>query len=189
MQVAQTTSLPLPTGAVFSPVYPTLFPSVSPTITRDTWQCATVNASQYFDPPKATGDLLTALISYADNIAKDCTRTRLEANPTEVPSCPFPEVSQWCAFSKVMEPSLTATYSAYGSAASSWWAAKSSGASSVAARCPKTWFKVMVQTPAGAPWLNETIIFSECYVSAHVPAAHAPTAHASALSTGKPSGI
>ena len=88
---------------------------------------------------------------------------------TTDPICPFPEASQWCAFTKNAAPSITPTFWSYASSASSWWSAKSSGASSVALRCPNTWYKIMKETPGGDIWLNDTIIFSECYESAHPP--------------------
>jgi hypothetical protein len=32
--------------------------------------------------------------------------------------------------------------------------------------CPNTWFEIMHEVPGGATWLNDTIVFSECYESA-----------------------
>ncbi|KAH7117544.1 hypothetical protein B0J11DRAFT_591822 [Dendryphion nanum] len=174
MHIFQTTAILLQTTATITPLHKTLLPRDVPSITSDPWQCATVNVTQYFDPPKPTGGLLAALLSYADKLYENCTLT-FPPTATVIPTCPFPETSEWCAFTKIAAPSITAALWSYGSSASSWWSAKSSGASSVASRCPNTWFKIMNETPGGATWLNDTIIFSECYESAHPPTSRPST--------------
>lgn len=167
MHVLQTTAV---ITAIATPAHKTLLPRAVPTITSDPWECATVNASQYFDPPKPTGTLLTALLDYSDKLYEGCTPIPDPAGE-RIPACPFPEASKWCAFTSTAAPAVTPAYWSYASAASSWWSAKSSGASSVASRCPNTWYQVMSETLNGDLWLNDTIVFAECYESAHPPTA------------------
>jgi hypothetical protein len=170
MHVIQTSVLILQTTATVAPAHKTLLPRDVPTITSDPWQCATVNASQYFDPPKPTGTLLTALLDHSDKLYEGCTPVS-DPSGNRPPSCPFPEASRWCAFTSIAAPTMTSAYWSYASSASSWWKAKSSGASSVAARCPNTWYQIMRETPNGETWLNDTIIFAECYKLGHSPTA------------------
>lgn len=184
MHVIQTTSLLLQATATITPIHKTLLPRDVPTITSDPWQCATENITQYFYPPKPTGTLLTALLSYADKLNENCTLS-FPPTLTAIPTCPFPEVSQWCAFTKTAPPAMTPALWSYGSSVSSWWSAKSSKASSVASKCPNSWFKIMKETPGGATWLNDTIIFSECYESAHPPTSR-PTISGSGRSSTTP---
>ena len=142
MHVVQTTALLLQTAASVTPAHKTLLPRDVPAITSDLWQCATVNATQYFDPPKPTGTLLTALLSYADKLYENCTS--IEDHTDEVfPTCPFPDASRWCAFTNTVAPSITPAYWSYASSASSWRLAKSSGALTVVSRCPNTWYKII----------------------------------------------
>jgi hypothetical protein len=148
------------------PIHMTLLPRAEPTITKDPWQCATENLTQYFDVPKPTGSMLTALLSYADKLYESCTLTELPTG-TVLPQCPFPEQSRWCAFTTAAPKSVLSDYSAYGSAANSWWSAHSSNAVSVAQRCPNSWYQVMRMTPNGEIWLNDTIAFAGCYAEAH----------------------
>ncbi|KAL7629537.1 hypothetical protein AAE478_001058 [Parahypoxylon ruwenzoriense] len=140
----------------------TLLPMAAPTVTRDPWQCATENLTQYFDVPKPTGSLLTALDSYASELFKTCTAAGAAAQ-----SCPFPEQSLWCSFGTAAPSTVLADYSSYGSVASSWWSARSSAAVFLAQDCASSWWKVMTNTPNGQVWLNETIIFAGCYSEAH----------------------
>jgi hypothetical protein len=170
MHVVQTTALILQTTATVTPAHKILLPRDVPTVTRDPWQCATVNATQYFDPPKPTGTLLTALFSYADKLYEGCVPVA-DPSGNKDPACPFPDALKWCAITNTLAPAMTPAYWSYASSASSWWSAKSSGASSVVRRCPNTWYQIMRETPAGETWLNDTIIFAECYVSAHAPTA------------------
>jgi hypothetical protein len=170
MHVVQTTAVILQATASVAPAHKTLLPRDVPTITSDPWQCATVNATQYFDPPKPTGTLLTALLSYADKLYEGCTPIE-DPTGNRIPACPFPDASRWCAFTSTVAPTMTPAYWSYASSASSWWSAKSSGASSVASRCPNKWYKIMRETPGGETWLNDTMIFAECYELGHPPTA------------------
>lgn len=181
MHVIRTTTTLLQTTVSVTPAHKTLLPRDTPTITSDPWQCATVNATQYFDPPKPTGTLLTALLSYADKLYENCT-PMVDPSRNAFPTCPFPDASRWCAFTNGAAPSVTPAYWSYASSASSWWSAKSSGASSVVSRCPNTWYKIMRETPGGDTWLNDTIIFAECFELGHPPTA-LPSVSVTAAST------
>ena len=142
---------------------------------------------QYFDVPKPTGSLLTALMSYGNNLIKTCTATG-----TDVLACPFPDRSRWCAFTTAAPTPVLPAYSTYGSVVSSWLSVHSSKAVSLAQQCPNGWYNAMMDTPGGQAWLNETMVFAECYDLAHagsgsqMTAAVAPTAasRARATSTG-----
>jgi hypothetical protein len=158
-------------------IHATLLPAAEPTITRDPWQCATENITQYLDVPKPTGVVLTALLSYADELYKDCTITEIPTG-TVIPTCPFPAASSWCAFSTVAPASILPEYSSYGSAASIWWASHSAQAVSVAQACPNSWYKMLKESPNGQTWLNDTIVFAGCYAEAHTTASGPPTSTA-----------
>lgn len=152
------------TANASSAMHITLMPRAEPTATKDPWQCATENITQYFDVPKPTGSLLTALQSYGDKLIETCTPT---FSGTALPSCPFPPKSLWCGFTTAAPSAVLPAYSSYGSVASSWWSAHSSAASSVAQACPVSWSKVMTETPGGEAWLYDNIVFAECYAEAH----------------------
>ncbi|UKZ57773.1 hypothetical protein TrVGV298_011634 [Trichoderma virens] len=68
----------------------TILPANPPTITSEAWQCTTEMLPQYFDPPKPTGALLTAILSYGDEIQKGCKPT--ETDIYGLPECTFPPV-------------------------------------------------------------------------------------------------
>lgn len=165
MEVMKTAAF-LTAATTTAALHVTLLPRAEPTITRDPWQCATENITQYLDVPKPTGSMLTALLSYADKLYADCTITGVPTG-TVIPTCPFPEQSRWCSFTSVAPKSVLSDYSSYGSAASSWWAAHSSGAVSAAQYCPNSWYELLRTTPNGETWLNDTIVFAGCYAEAH----------------------
>lgn len=166
MDVLKTTTLFLQTTATLSAMHTRILPRDEPTITSDPWQCATEDIPQYFEVPKPTGSLLTALISYGDKLYEGCTPTE---EPTGIfpPKCPFPEQSSWCAFTTAAPTAVLSDYSSYASSASFWWAEHSAAAVSVAQKCPNTWFKIISETPNGDIWLNNTIAFAGCYAEEH----------------------
>jgi hypothetical protein len=149
--------LVLVAAAAASTIDTILLPTTRPTQT-DEWQCATENLNQYFDVPKPTGALFTALDSYVLQLFKTCTST--EVNRL---ACPFPDKSKWCDFTSVAKPTVLPAYTSFGSLASSWWSAHSAAASSLAQRCPYGWYNAMMDTAAGATFLNETIILAQCH--------------------------
>ena len=169
MEVSPTTVF-LPVATITPPptapitLMPRLAPSIGST-TRDEWQCYTENIDQYFKGPNPTGDLEEALLDYADVLNADCTITVPETG-TVLPTCPFPGKEKWCAFPTAAPSSIIPAWSTFGSAVSSWWAAHSSGASSLARYCPNRWRQIMTETPYGELWLNDTIAWAECYADA-----------------------
>lgn len=170
-------------GGSLAAVQDTLLPSKPPTVTSEPWQCTTEMLPQYFDVPKPTGALLTAVQSYGDVLQKDCKPTETDA--FGLPQCPFPASSLWCGFSTVVPSSLLSSYSSYGSVASSWWSAHSSAAVSLAQNCPMEWYKAMVDTPGGAGWLNSTLVFAGCYKEAHSTTGSSTKATATATTGSK----
>ncbi|KAK0758545.1 hypothetical protein N5P37_008944 [Trichoderma harzianum] len=161
----------------------TILPSKPPTITSEPWQCTTEILPQYFDPPKPTGALLTAIQSYGDVLQKDCKPTQTDIYG--LPECTFPASSLWCRFSTAAPSSLLSSYSSYGSAASSWWSAKSSAAVSLARSCPIGWYRAMYDTPGGPGWLNSTLVFAGCYEEAHPTTGSSTKATATATTGSK----
>lgn len=153
------------TTIAWAALYETILPSERPTATKDPWQCTTETLPQYFDVPKPTGRLASAVQSYNLELVKGCEPTGLNAHG--IPVCAFPEPSKWCAFTTAAPSTLLPEFSSYASSASSWWSARSSTAIELAEECPSGWFKAMVDTPGGSAWLNLTLIFSECYAEAH----------------------
>jgi hypothetical protein len=139
----------------------------------DPWQCATKNLTQYFDVPKPTAALLSALQSYGDVLIKPCVAT---ATGLDVISCSVSETTKWCAFATEAKPVIQPRYSAYGSAAASWYGARSSAIESAKKDCPVTWKKFGVFDEA---WLNQTIAHAKCYDAAH------PQASSAAVSSTK----
>ncbi|KAL6712341.1 hypothetical protein ACN47E_000218 [Coniothyrium glycines] len=136
---------------------------ILPTNTRspDPWQCATKNLTQYFDVPRPTAALLSALESYADVLNGPCLST---ATGMDLLSCTISETSKWCGFATDAKPVIQTRYSAYGSSAASWYGARSSAIESVKVDCPITWEKF---GPLDKAWLNQTIAHAKCYDQAH----------------------
>ncbi|QPH01783.1 hypothetical protein C2857_005986 [Epichloe festucae Fl1] len=157
--------------AVLGSIYDTILPTISPTITKDPWPCTTEVLEKYFDPPKPTGELLTTLLDYGKELLKGCTP--VGTNAQGVPTCTFPAPSQWCAIT--IPTTLSSTYSAYGSTASSWWSRYRSEAVDFATYCPGRWYKAMNAMPGGGAWLNDTIAFAGCYEADHAVTATTTT--------------
>ncbi len=152
------------TGTVaVSATHVTLMPRAEPTtVTRDPWQCATTNLTKYFDVPKPTGSLSTALESFNSELRKTCL-----AAGTPLLYCPFPAQSSWCGFTTAAPSEVLPDYSSFGSRVSSWWSQHSSEAVSLAKKCPVGWSNAMFAGGHGETWLNTTIAFAECYAEAH----------------------
>lgn len=162
-----------------SGVHLTVLPSASPTITEaDDWRCATKDIVGYFEPPTPTGDLYSAHLSYGDAI-QTCTLTGAEAF-----DCPIPGKSLWCGFSSAVPTALSDAYLDYGSTASSWWAARSSAAVSIAQECPQSWWLARDRVSFGANRLNLTIIEAECYAEARVTVDGQPVSTSTMASSG-----
>lgn len=148
-----------------SPLTTTFLPASTPppasSQSPDPWQCATKNLTQYFDVPKPIPTLLSALESYGDELLKPCLAT---ATGLDILSCSVTETTQWCGFATAAEPVVQRRYSSYGSAAASWYAAKSAAIESVKTECRVTWEKF---GPLDQAWLNQTVAHARCYEEAH----------------------
>jgi hypothetical protein len=162
-----------------SAVYQTVLLTDVPTVTRDPWQCATANLTQYFDVPKPTGSLLTALESYADKLVASCTFTGVDFLGG---GC-YPAHDEWCKFTTAAPASVIPDYKLYGSAASAWWAAHSSNAVNLATDCPGGWYNAMFELPGGPTWLNNTINFAACYADAVVTTTTASSSKSASTSS------
>ncbi|KAK2601576.1 hypothetical protein QQS21_004894 [Conoideocrella luteorostrata] len=150
--------------AVAAVIFDTILPTTRPTQTTDPWMCSTKVLESFFDVPKPTGKLLDALLSYGDDLQKDCKPTL--TNHVGMSACAFPPQSKWCAFSTSAPSTLLSDYSSYASSASSWWSGHSSAAVDEAVLCPNSWFKAMMWFADGPAWLNDTIAFAGCYAAA-----------------------
>ncbi|KAH6894377.1 hypothetical protein B0T10DRAFT_603878 [Thelonectria olida] len=69
-------------------VFDTILPTEEPTITSDPWRCTTEIFESYFDVPKPTGSLLTAILFYGDKLQKGCKSALTDA--MGLPVCTFP---------------------------------------------------------------------------------------------------
>jgi hypothetical protein len=141
----------------------------------DPWQCATKNLTQYFDVPKPSAALLSALESYGDVLLKPCLAT---ATGLDILDCSVSETTKWCGFATDAKPAIQTRYSVYGDSAASWYGAKSAAIESVKKDCPITWEKFGALDNA---WLNQTVAHAKCYDVAH------PKASVSTSSTSKKS--
>ncbi|KAH8719526.1 hypothetical protein GQ44DRAFT_729825 [Phaeosphaeriaceae sp. PMI808] len=151
----------IPIAPLTTSFLPTSTPPPTSRQSPDPWQCATKNITQYFDVPKPTAALLSALESYGDVLLKPCLAT---ATGLDILSCSVSETSKWCGFATDARPAIQTRYSAYGSAAASWYGAKSSAIESIKKDCPVTWDKV---GPIDQAWLNQTVVHAKCYDVAH----------------------
>ncbi|KAF2132618.1 hypothetical protein P153DRAFT_393589 [Dothidotthia symphoricarpi CBS 119687] len=179
-QVSTTTASPPST--ISPPALTTLFvPTSTPLPTSsqspDPWQCATRNLTQYFDVPRPSAVLLSALESYGDKLIKPCLSTATGLNKL---SCSVSETTQWCGFTTDATPPMKTRYSAYGSSAASWYSAKSAAIQSVRGDCPVTWEKF---GPLDHAWLNQTIAHAKCYDGAY-PRENSSAVSASSTSKG-----
>lgn len=148
-------------------IHHTLWPTLNPDSTTDPYYCYTEDITHYFSPPEPTGALSSAFSSFDSRLYDDCTFTgaqRLE--------CPFPDQSRWCLFgSSTSVPgqpapvptSMLPAYSSFGSLASSWWAANSASALSLAQHCTFLWAN---EAFILGRHLNKTIAIANCYAEA-----------------------
>jgi hypothetical protein len=162
--------------------------AVTPTRSIDPWECVAANLTQYFDVPKPTGSLLSAVYDYGREMAKSCTSTGIDEM-----NCPKPEKTKWCGLSTAVPQSLSSDYNSYASVASSWWFPRSESIALYSTMCPKGWSRI---GPDGLyTWLNITNGIGECHAAAH-PASGvsgkaksgAPTGTNTGITTGIPTG-
>lgn len=116
-----------------------LLPTEVPTVT-DNWECAISTYSTYFDLPKPTGTLLSALESYGDKLHEACTKTM----------CLYPDATSWCGFATAAPTAVLPAYTSYASSASVWWAEHSSAAVELAQECPEYWWDALLENPSNS---------------------------------------
>jgi hypothetical protein len=155
----------LPAALASTAIYDTLFPTEKPVVVEDPVDCIFEDFYPYFSALTPNGSLSTALLSYGDVLIKDCPLT--EVDVMGLPTCPYPALSDWCAFSDHAPTSLLPEWSSYGSAASSWWGHNSADAVRFARVCKKKWFNAMIGVVYGSVRLNNTIHWGECYAQAN----------------------
>ncbi|KAM7210949.1 hypothetical protein V8F06_013663 [Rhypophila decipiens] len=146
-----------------STIHRTVAPTAPPTITSESWRCVTENATQFFKAPLPTGALFSAIDSYVEAKMAPCLKTVDPAN--RLYGC-YPSKEAWCGFTTAAPASLLPAWTSLGSSASSFWAAQSSAAVSLARQCPLRWYDASLGVPGGSARLNETIILSACYEEA-----------------------
>ncbi|KAM5520588.1 hypothetical protein FOXYSP1_14478 [Fusarium oxysporum f. sp. phaseoli] len=132
-----------------------------PTVTSDPRECILSDFYPYWSGLEPTGKLSTALLSYGDVLQKDCKWDSVDV--VGIPTCTYPALADWCAFSDAVPTSLLPAWSSLGSSASSWWAENKDDIISGAQQCPKRWFIQMVDVVYAQVRLNNTITYGACY--------------------------
>ncbi|KAF4951377.1 hypothetical protein FGADI_7575 [Fusarium gaditjirri] len=137
-----------------------------------------------------TRKLSTALLSYGDVLQKNCKWDSVDV--VGVPTCTYPTLADWCAFSDVVPTSLLPAWSSLGSSALSWWAENKDDIISGAQECPRRWFNQMVGVAYAQLGLNNTITYGACcdlakrHVEAHsTEGPEAPETLASTATSGQ----
>jgi hypothetical protein len=128
-----------------------ILPTAKPTATDDSY-CALSAYSLYFDPPKPTGTLLSALQSYGSELQESCTEKR----------CPYPDATRWCGFTTAAPTAALPAYTSYASSASVWWANHSSSGMDLVPIVRTFLRDALTDIPSTPGWLNMTIINAEC---------------------------
>jgi len=156
-------------GAIMAPAqdlsidFDVILPTEEPTGTPDPWQCATENVYQYFDFPMPTGALEDEVLRYGQQLfLETCTVT----GDAALDCPPATEYDRQCGISTAAPPSLLPEYSAWASAALSWWTERSSTAHEIATECPHYWYKAMTDKFLAGPWLNTTLAHAQCIAKA-----------------------
>ncbi|KAM0491924.1 hypothetical protein ACHAP8_010297 [Fusarium lateritium] len=152
-------------STVNAAIYESLFPTARPTTSDNGIDCMFEDFYPIFSALTPNGSLSTALLSYGDELIKDCPLTDVDV--VGLPTCPYPALSDWCSFSDHAPATLLPAWSSYGSSASSWWSEHSSYAVKYAHVCKKKWFNQMIGVVYGSARLNNTIHWGECYAQAH----------------------
>jgi hypothetical protein len=163
----------LPTSANQAQLHPIVAPTARPNVTEtDPWTCVTESVKEiYFNPPKPSGALDSAMISYGDQLIETCLTSGTYRYP-----CDFPDKTRWCGVTTALPASLLPAYSTYASNASSWWSVHSSAAVRVAQECPILWWEIAnMVVLGGAVNMNHTLINAECYAEAHASGTPAST--------------
>lgn len=157
----QLISLLLKASIASASIFDTIFPTEKPTVTSDPRECILSDFYPYWSGLEPTGKLSTALLSYGDVLQKDCKWDSVDV--VGIPTCTYPALADWCAFSDAVPTSLLPAWSSLGSSASSWWAENKDDIISGAQQCPKRWFNQMVDVVYAQVRLNNTITYGACY--------------------------
>jgi hypothetical protein len=132
------------------------------TLSPDPWQCITENITQYFaNVPKPTGNVLSAIGSYGEEVVKDCKAT---ATGRAYVSCTISDPQSWCGFTTAAPPDILSSFSIYVSEAVSFWTPKSSTVSVLSTSCPVAWLR---GPPHEREWLKIATAHANCYLEAH----------------------
>ncbi|RFN52979.1 hypothetical protein FIE12Z_2750 [Fusarium flagelliforme] len=158
----------LQSSIVNGAIYDTLFPTAKPTTSDNDVDCMFEDFYPIFSAITPNGSLSTALLSYGDELIKDCPLTDVDV--MGLPTCPYPALPDWCAFSDHVPTTLLPAWSSYGSSAWSWWSEHSSYAVKYAHVCKKKWFNAMIGVVYGSVRLNNTIHWGECYAQGQAQA-------------------
>jgi hypothetical protein len=141
------------------------------TLSPDPWQCITENITQYFvNVPKPTGNVLSAIGSYGEEVVKDCKAT---ATGRAYVSCTVSDPKSWCGFTTAAPPDILSSFSTYVSEAVSFWTPKSSTVSVLSTSCPVAWRRI---APHEREWLKIATAHADCYLEAHLQIQSGPTA-------------
>jgi hypothetical protein len=172
----------------------TLFPTASPTTTtQDPYECATESLTEFFEPPRPTGDLSSAIQSWGLALGEEepCTLKGLDATL----NCPAVESARWCQFTTAAPESVLPAWSEYVSSASNWWAERSATAVQLASQCPRGWYNAIMGMGAASQRLNGTIITGQCLSGPNEAAEASPTddelvvVETEAVSSSPPAGL
>ncbi|OIW30218.1 hypothetical protein CONLIGDRAFT_680997 [Coniochaeta ligniaria NRRL 30616] len=121
------------------------------------------NITQYFlDLPKPTGDVLEAINVFGQVAAGPCRETL--TGPFEL--CTI----TWCEFTKGLPSSVSASYSTYLSAVTSFRKAKGATMSILATSCPILWG---YPDAAQHEWIKIAWSHADCYTKAHLQTSNA----------------
>lgn len=128
-----------------------LFPTDYPE-TQDPWECALMEFTSYFSPPKPTGALLSAFRSYGSEVRRTCTSAE---------GCDLDDET-WCDFTTAA-PDMLGAYSSHASGAAAWWRSISGAAMDDAMHCPWSWYQRLWEHRGGVLELDATISHARCW--------------------------
>jgi hypothetical protein len=93
----------LPTSASQAQLHPIVAPTAYPNVTEtDPWTCVTESVREiYFNPPKPSGALDAAMLSYGNKLIETCRTSGTYAVP-----CAFPDKTRWYVKFRVLSSPL-----------------------------------------------------------------------------------
>ncbi|TPX16147.1 uncharacterized protein E0L32_004142 [Thyridium curvatum] len=131
------------------------------TLSPDPWECITENITQYFDPPKPSGSVLSEINSYGDKIIEPCMAT---ATGLDQFYCTVSDPQSWCGFSTAAPQAVMSSYLAFVSQAVSFYTEKSSKMSILSTSCASAWARF---DPAEREWVKIATAHASCYLANH----------------------